>query len=295
MNEFLTTFTQGVKLWRKANIQQSMGIIILLITVSPIIVILGILLLIMASNTTIDQSDLKSVFEFIVSNPLVLLLIFILLCVGLLFVLISVGTVQKIAYNHARGDFSPFKEIFTTVLSKVLNLSLVGITTVFIAVIPLQLLVMILVPIKAAAPSILGSNSGLDLDLIWDVFEAIIFSFIFALVAAPGFLSISAIVIDEANLTAFMTGWKLFLKAPGMALGSMIIIWLSYLSIFLFNRFMLLNILSILIFDESILFIALVLVILAFLFFTLFFLSPLFFTVMYSVYWNKYRTKEVSI
>ena len=99
MNEFLTTFQQGVKLWRKANFQQILGIIILLISVSPIIVSLGILLLIMASNTTIDQSDLKSVFDFIVSNPLFLILIFILLCVGFLFVLILIGTVQKIAYT----------------------------------------------------------------------------------------------------------------------------------------------------------------------------------------------------
>ncbi len=118
MNEFLTTFKQGIKLWRKASFQQSIGIIILLISVSPIIVILGILLLIMVSNTTIDQSDLKSVFEFVVSNPLVLLLIFILLCVGLLFVLILVGTVQKIAHNHASGDFSPFKEVSSQFFQK---------------------------------------------------------------------------------------------------------------------------------------------------------------------------------
>lgn len=288
MNEFLTTFKQGVNLWRKVGFQQSIGIIILLISVIPIIVILGILLLIMASNTTIDQSDLKSMFESLVSNPPVLLLIFILLFVGLLFVLILIGTVQKIAHNHASGGFSN-NEIFIIVLSKVLNLSLVGITTVIIAVIPLQLLVMILVPLKAVAPSIVGSSSGIDLDLVWDLFEAIVFSFIFALVGAPGFLSISAIVIDGANLNAFITGWKLFLKAPVSALGSMIIFWLSYLCIFLFGRFMLLNILSILIFDELVLFFVLMFFILVLLSFTLFILCPLFFTVMYSVYWDKYR------
>jgi hypothetical protein len=79
------------------------------------------------------------------------------------------------------------------------------------------------------------------------------------------------------------------LKAPGSALGSMIIIWSSYLSIFLFGRFVLLNILTIFIFDELVLFYALLFVILALLSFTLFLLCPLFFTVMYSIYWDKYR------
>ncbi|MHA1967192.1 MAG: hypothetical protein ACW964_05265 [Candidatus Hodarchaeales archaeon] len=289
MYEFLNTFKQGVNLWKKAGFQQSMGIIILLISVSPIIVIIGSLLLISVSNTNVGQSNLKSVFVLIVSNPLVLLLIFILLCIGLLFVLILVGTVQKIAHNHASGNFSRFKEIFNLVISKILNLSLVGISTLLIAVIPLQLLVMVLVPIKAAAPSIIGSSGGIDLDLVWDLFEAIVFSFIFALVGGAGFLSISAIVIDEADLTAFMTGWRLFLKTPVPTLGSMIIIWLGYLSVFLFGRFMLLEILSILISDELVLFFAFVLSTLILLSLTLFILSPLFFTVMYSVYWNKYR------
>ncbi|MHA2156046.1 MAG: hypothetical protein ACXABU_11950 [Candidatus Hodarchaeales archaeon] len=292
MYEFLSSFKQGVDLWRKARFQQSVGIILLLFTVTPIISIIGILLIILVSNMNIDQSSLKSVFILILSNPLFLLLIFLLLCVGLFFVLILVAMVQKIAHNHACGSFSRFKEIFNLVISKSLHLSLVGMTTILIAVIPMQLLVMVLVPIKAAAPSIISSSS-IDLNLVWDLFEAIVFSFIFALVACAGFLSISVIIIDEVDLTAFITGWRLFLKAPVSALGSMLIIWLSYLSVFLFGRFLLLEILSIFISDELVVFFAFLLSILILLFFALFVLSPLFFTIMYSVYWNKYR-KNIS-
>lgn len=289
VHDIINTFKQGLDIWKKARFQQSMGIFILLLSVSPIIVIIGILLLIVISNANIDQSNFKSMVEVVVSNPFVLLFIFILLCIGLIFLLISIGIVQKIAHNHTERQTTRFKENFNLVISKIGNLCLVGITTILIAVIPLQLLIMVLVPIKAAAPSILGPNNSIDLDLMWDTFEAVSFSFIFALVAGPGFLSISAIIIDDDNLNAFITGWKLFLKAPLPTLGSMIFIWLSYLSIFLFGRFMLVDILSLLISDELMLSSGLILSILLLISITLFVFSPLFFTVMYTLYRFKYR------
>jgi hypothetical protein len=289
MHDIINTFKQGGDIWKNVGFQQSLGIFILLLSVSPIIVIIGILLLIVISNANIDQSNFKSMVELVVSNPFVLLFIFILLCIGLIFLLISIGIVQKIAHNYTERQTTRFKENFNLVISKIGKLCLVGITTILIAVIPLQLLIMVLVPIKAAAPSILGSNNSIDLDLVWDTFEAVSFSFIFALVAGPGFLSISAIIIDDDGLNAFITGWKLFSKAPVPTLGSMIIIWLSYLSIFLFSRFMLVDILLRLISDELMLSSGLILSLLILISITLFVFSPLFFTVMYSLYSCKYR------
>ena len=227
------------------------------------------------------QSGTISLVESFVMNPLSFMLIFVLLCIAFLFLLLAIGMAQKTTYNQITNNSSSFREDLKFVGSRIINLSLIGVFTLLIASVPLQLFILILVPIKA---SIIETFSGINLDLAWDLFEAITFSFIFALAAGPGFLSISRVCTYENHPFAVFKGWKLVLNNPPLVFGSMIIIWLSYLSIFIFGRFILFNILSLIISSEIILVILFCLSLLVILFFTLFILSPMLFTVMYIVY-----------
>jgi len=294
MQNILYTFRQGIGLWKQVKFRQMTSTLFLSLFISPVIFFLGILLLWVISKFNFSHHDNITILEFMVSNPLILLLIIGLLLIGLNFLLILTASIQKIAHNYVERSSTQLKEIFRFVLSKQISLYLVGVATIFAVVIPMQLLIMVLIPVKALTPSIVGNNNSIDLDLFWDIFEAIVFSFIISILAGPSLLSISTIIIDDTSLNAFIRGWKLFLKSPVSTLSTMIIIWINFLSFFMFGRFILPYLLEILISDEIVQVIIFVLIILILLLLILFVFGPMFFTVMYNLYRSKYQSFLIS-
>ncbi|MFX0066329.1 MAG: hypothetical protein ACFFC7_29550 [Candidatus Hermodarchaeota archaeon] len=278
MSEIKIPFKQGFVLWKQTWFTQIRTMVVLLIVIGSVFMLIAFPIIILALSS-INQ-DSESILAQLVVIFGVPLLFFVIALIGP----IIIGTVQQIAHKYIEGEFWSFKNGLKPIISNIIPLVLVGIITLITFAIPSAMMMMILIPIKTIAPTVLGSSSGIDLDFIWDFLEAVIFSFIFALLAIPYFLSISAIVIDGIGSTGFVKGWKLFSKNLGPTIFPMTVAWLTYLIIFLFGRFVLLGLLMTWISNEFVLVLSLISSIVVLVTFSIFIISPLVFIVMYIVY-----------
>ncbi|MFX1253035.1 MAG: hypothetical protein ACFFCZ_15625 [Promethearchaeota archaeon] len=278
MFEILIPFKKAFAIWKQTRFTQIWAIVFLLIMIGSVFILVAFpIIIIVLFNINLDLKSMLVKMGVIFGVPM-------LFSVVALIGPILIGIVHQIAHKYIEGEFWSFKNGLKLVISNIIPLVLVGIITLIAFTIPSAIMMMILIPIKDIVPTVLGSSSYVNLDLVWDFLEAVIFSFIFSLLLIPYFLSISAIVIDDVGSKGFLEGWKLFSKNLDCTIIPMTITWLSYLIIFLFGRFVLMKLLLTLISNEFLFILSMISSIAILLGFSIFIISPLAFTVMYIVY-----------
>lgn len=279
----------SISIWKKIKIYQAINNILLFLFILPFFMILGFLLMIILDNSQLINPNIKDILEYLISNPIGFILIFLLLSLVFVFIILLIGSISKSVFDYKEGTQRNNKILLIDTLKKIKSLSLIGISSLFIALIPLQILILFLIPIKAIALSLIGSNAVIDLNLIWDVFEAVTFSLIFAIVAGPGLMSISEVFCEKWEYKNFLKIWKEFLRKPKPIVSSMMLVWILFMSFFLFSRFLLINLLEIILPPVILIESVLLVYIIAILILVYLIITPLSLDIIYITYRTNYN------